>query len=917
MFDLQKYTLTSPMKTSLNRFIPHHLYSVTLIMWIGLAVSGVSQIITWQEDWELPVAQDNWFSDNGYWEIGVPIYGPPTNSMGWRAHQGTNCAATVLNGDYTDDRESRLISSPILIPAASNFPRLRFWHWWSFGACDYGQVQISTNNGVSWLALSPGYYLDSSGRWTRGWLDLTSYAGRTVRLALFFHANSGFGCGGVGPGWYVDEMVIESGLLPVVISPDSFEGVTASDRWNADFGVWEIGVPTGGPPTNSLGGRAHQGTNVAATILEGTYTDDRESRLSSQPFVVPTVNPRLRFWHWWSFGPCDYGQVQISTNNGVSWIGLSPGYGADSSGGWTRAWLDLTAYAGQAVRLGLFFHANSGFGCGGVGFGWYVDEIVIEAGPLPVMISPDSFEDVAASDRWNADFGVWEIGVPTNGPPTNSLGRRAHQGTNVAATILDGAYTDDRDSRLFSQPIVVPNVNPRLRFWHWWSFGPCDYGQVQISTNNGASWIGLSPGYGADSSGEWTRAWLDLTAYAGQTVQLGLFFHANSGFGCGGVGFGWYVDEIVIEAGPLASMITPDSFEDLAALDRWNADFGVWEIGAPTSGPGAAHAGSNCLATILSGNYFDDRESRVSSQPFVVPPAKTNPRFRFWHWRSFGPCDYGQVQISTNNGSGWITLATYDATTTWAQPQFDLIPYAGRTVRLGFLFHANSGFGCGGVGPGWYVDEVRLVHDFGLVLLNSPVVRTQDNDCISLGIAANSSVSNLSFVLEASPGRLNNLTLNTVGCWSGALSQQTGSEWLVSLQNSCTTTPMGVSTNVSICFTAISTGSAFVPLAVTSLSVTNQDGSQPPIHAFGNRAVIIGNEALLESWLNPNRQRMLTLFGKANTTYQIYQATNITEARPWPLAWTTPSVPASLFISSPVQGAFSNAPVLFLDAREN
>ena len=95
--------------------------------------------------------------------------------------------------------------------------------------------------------------------------------------------------------------------------------------------------------------------------------------MSSQPFVVPAanLNPRLRFWHWWSFACADYGQVQISTNNGASWINLSPGYWNDSSGDWTRAWLDLTAYAGQTVRLGFYFASSSGSGCGyTVSTGW-------------------------------------------------------------------------------------------------------------------------------------------------------------------------------------------------------------------------------------------------------------------------------------------------------------------------------------------------------------------------------------------------------------------------------------------------------------------------------------------------------------------------------------------------------------------
>src|SRR5690349_8801300 len=100
-----KRDLQHPRKKMKTRI--HPLYRITVVAWLALAASCLSQAtITWQENWESPVAQDNWYADNGYWEIGVPTYGPPTNSLGWRAHQGTNCAGTVLNGNYTDDRES-------------------------------------------------------------------------------------------------------------------------------------------------------------------------------------------------------------------------------------------------------------------------------------------------------------------------------------------------------------------------------------------------------------------------------------------------------------------------------------------------------------------------------------------------------------------------------------------------------------------------------------------------------------------------------------------------------------------------------------------------------------------------------------------------------------------------------------------
>src|ERR1035441_7043808 len=94
-----------------------------------LGVARAQTTIYWSENWENPADQNNWGNLYATWQIGVPTYGPPINSLGWRAHQGTNCAATILKGNYTDDRQDMLIysgptSQGILVPAANLNPRL-------------------------------------------------------------------------------------------------------------------------------------------------------------------------------------------------------------------------------------------------------------------------------------------------------------------------------------------------------------------------------------------------------------------------------------------------------------------------------------------------------------------------------------------------------------------------------------------------------------------------------------------------------------------------------------------------------------------------------------------------------------------------------------------------------------------------
>ena len=103
-----------------------------------------------------------------------------------------------------------------------------------------------------------------------------------------------------------------------------------------------------------------------------------------------------------------------------------------------------------------------------------------------------------------------------------------------------------------------------------------------------------------------------------------------------------------------------ESFED--GWNGWYADNGVWEVGAPTSGPGQAAAGTMCAATILGGNYPAYTDSRLISPGVTLPTVSGDERvqLRFWQYFHYAEIN-GQVQISVwNNGAwgSWQTLAT-------------------------------------------------------------------------------------------------------------------------------------------------------------------------------------------------------------------------------------------------------------------
>ncbi|HSO87675.1 MAG TPA: hypothetical protein VLQ91_14055, partial [Draconibacterium sp.] len=252
---------------------------------------------------------------------------------------------------------------------------------------------------------------------------------------------------------------------------ENFEGDWTAN-WYVDAGTWEVGIPTSGPNA------AHTGDKCAATVLGGNYPANANTRLIRfNTFTVPSANqnPRLRFWHWYSFASADQGTVQIKVGTG-DWETISETYINTGSAVWTYSSIDLSSYAGLSVQLAFLLKSDgSGYT---VSTGWYIDDIEVVSGPI-VFNNPETWE--SGLGDWYPDLGTWEVGTPSSGPGS------AHTDQKCAATVLNGNYHASVNSRLISPQFTVPsaNQNPRLRFWHWYSFASADQGTVQIKVGTG------------------------------------------------------------------------------------------------------------------------------------------------------------------------------------------------------------------------------------------------------------------------------------------------------------------------------------------------------------------------------------------------------------------------------------------------
>jgi hypothetical protein len=178
--------------------------------------------------------------------------------------------------------------------------------------------------------------------------------------------------------------------------------------------------------------------------------------------------------------------------------------------------------------------------------------LAAEMGRAQTVYWSDGFETNVPS-RWTAT-GAWHIGSPTTGP---------HSGANCALT---QNYSSNQDGRIVctnylngSNSLVVPDASasPTLVFWHWVNLANAlGYVELQSGTNG---WQQISPTYiDVTSGGVWLQNSIDLSAFAGQSVQIA--FHFTSG-GCCGNAKGWYVDDVslVVVVTTPPELIVPDT----------------------------------------------------------------------------------------------------------------------------------------------------------------------------------------------------------------------------------------------------------------------------------------------------------------------------------------------------------------------
>ncbi|WP_446217922.1 immune inhibitor A domain-containing protein [Micromonospora sp. IBHARD004] len=214
------------------------------------------------------------------------------------------------------------------------------------------------------------------------------------------------------------------------------------------------------------------------------------------------------------------------------------------------------------------------------------------ADPLTVTPGADP-KDVQLGQTSRTPVGTKD-GIKVNLPNKVITIAQPHSGGNMWYSGADQDWADVKLTRQVSVPAAAD-----AKFWMWNNYvieEDWDYGFVEVSTNGGASWSelkvydasgklvstddgdpdpngrladygGKKYGLTGDSHG-WRHDYVDLSAYAGQTVQLRLRQATDAGF----LERGWFADDFSATGGGATTW--SDDVENGA--NGWTQTGGTW-----------------------------------------------------------------------------------------------------------------------------------------------------------------------------------------------------------------------------------------------------------------------------------------------------------------------------------------------------
>lgn len=123
-----------------------------------------------------------------------------------------------------------------------------------------------------------------------------------------------------------------------------------------------------------------------------------------------------------------------------------------------------------------------------------------------------------------------------------------------------------------------------------------------------------------------------------------------------------------------------------------------------------SHTPTKSFTDSPTGNYQNNANTSMTLTTSINIAAYPVVFLNFWHrYATEAGYDFCNVEVSSNNGTTWQTVTTYNGTmTTWTQVSLDITQYAAGSSNLKIRFRLSADAGT--VADGWYVDDIKLTN---------------------------------------------------------------------------------------------------------------------------------------------------------------------------------------------------------------
>ncbi|HEB87229.1 MAG TPA: HYR domain-containing protein, partial [Gammaproteobacteria bacterium] len=381
---------------------------------------------------------------------------------------------------------------------------------------------------------------------------------------------------------YVNGFEVVTSVHDSVLDSNPANDINGQDDWKLE-GVWGMNTDHGN--WTSAAGVWHLDGNPAEIDLS-RYNVSQWATMNGYVTVpVDAAQPTLSYRYKLELLSGDNMYVRIQTQGSNAWTTIRSYNWRNSHSEYVRDEIDLSSYAGQAVRI-RFDQRN---GSGSSTRLWVIDDFQIGEPPLASYAYPYSNDFETAAADWDTQ-GVWAVATNHNGWTSQSgvmhldgnPGEIDLSRYNVAQWATLNGYI----------PIPVDAVQPTLSYAYKLGLLSGDNMYVRIQTQGSNAWTTIRSYNWHNDHSEYVREEVDLSAYIGQAIRIR--FDQRNGSGNGSRL--WVIDDFQIGVPPLASYAYPYSNDFETSVTDWNTQ-GAWAVttdhNVPTGQSGVSHLDGN------------------------------------------------------------------------------------------------------------------------------------------------------------------------------------------------------------------------------------------------------------------------------------------------------------------------------------